>query len=172
MPIKTVNAATLTASWRPRAIGGEIAARRDDLINIVFTVVLDSSSRSITPQGFILVADSNELSVHEAFSWLASPGRPIEYSPQRTFLDIARVTYKVTNPVRDRLPDVLATLIYDDDNRNVPDPILNLPAQLSTRYDVVPVSEPVPEPLTILGAATALGYGAILKLKSSKKTVS
>ena len=32
--------------------------------------------------------------------------------------------------------------------------------------------EPVPEPLTMLGAAAALGYGAILKRKSSKKTVS
>jgi hypothetical protein len=31
---------------------------------------------------------------------------------------------------------------------------------------------PVPEPLTIFGAATALGYGAIFKRKSSKKTVS
>jgi len=30
-------------------------------------------------------------------------------------------------------------------------------------YDIEPVSEPVPEPLTILGAATALGYGVILK---------
>lgn len=32
--------------------------------------------------------------------------------------------------------------------------------------------ESVPEPLTMLGAATALGYGVILKRKSSKKTVS
>jgi hypothetical protein len=32
--------------------------------------------------------------------------------------------------------------------------------------------EPVPEPLTILGAATAIGYGALLKRRSSKKTVS
>jgi len=36
--------------------------------------------------------------------------------------------------------------------------------------DIVPV-EPVPEPLTILSAATALGYGVLLKRKSSKKTV-
>jgi hypothetical protein len=33
-------------------------------------------------------------------------------------------------------------------------------------------TRPVPEPLTIFGAATALGYGAILKRKSSKKKVS
>jgi hypothetical protein len=32
--------------------------------------------------------------------------------------------------------------------------------------------EPVPEPLTMLGAAAALGYGAILKRKSSKNTES
>jgi hypothetical protein len=32
--------------------------------------------------------------------------------------------------------------------------------------------EPVPEPLTMLGAATALGYGVILKRKSSKKSIS
>jgi len=29
--------------------------------------------------------------------------------------------------------------------------------------------EPVPEPLTILGSATALGVGALLKRESSKK---
>jgi hypothetical protein len=40
----------------------------------------------------------------------------------------------------------------------------------SGTVNIVPPSEPVPEPLTILGAATALGYGAILKRKSSKKT--
>jgi hypothetical protein len=42
----------------------------------------------------------------------------------------------------------------------------------SGTVDIVSPSESVPEPLTILGAATALGYGAILKRKSSKKTVS
>ena len=40
----------------------------------------------------------------------------------------------------------------------------------SGTVDIVSQSEPVPEPLTILSAATALGYGAILKRKSSKKT--
>jgi hypothetical protein len=41
-------------------------------------------------------------------------------------------------------------------------------------FEVVPIlkAEPVPEPLTMLGAATALGYGAILKRQSSKKTKS
>jgi hypothetical protein len=40
--------------------------------------------------------------------------------------------------------------------------------------DVVPIlrAEPVPEPLTMFGAAAALGYGAILKRKYSKKTES
>jgi hypothetical protein len=38
----------------------------------------------------------------------------------------------------------------------------------NTTYDV----EPVPEPLTIFGAAAALGYGAILKRKYSKNTES
>jgi hypothetical protein len=36
--------------------------------------------------------------------------------------------------------------------------------------DVEPISEPVPEPLTMFGAAAALGYGAILKRKYSKNT--
>jgi hypothetical protein len=40
----------------------------------------------------------------------------------------------------------------------------------SGTVDIVSPSEPVPEPLTILGAAAALGYGVILKRKSSKKT--
>jgi hypothetical protein len=37
--------------------------------------------------------------------------------------------------------------------------------------DIVPIpQQPVPEPLTMLGAAAALGYGAILKRKYSKNT--
>jgi hypothetical protein len=39
-------------------------------------------------------------------------------------------------------------------------------------FDVVPKTEPVPEPLTMFGAAAALGYGAILKQKYCKKTES
>jgi hypothetical protein len=46
--------------------------------------------------------------------------------------------------------------------------IIGLSSKTVIGDDIVPV----PEPLTMLGAAAALGYGAILKRKYSKKTES
>lgn len=82
--------------------------------------------------------------------------------------DVANYTFEVLESVvKDGKGDISATLNY-----RVP-PSFTTPERFGsitteTLYDV----EPVPEPLTIFGAATALGYGAILKRKSSKKKVS
>lgn len=162
MPIN-VNAATLRMRSMPRDIRREIAARPGDLIDIIFTLTLDSGSISVIPKSLAVVEDSSELSVYTALLWLVSPGRPISYVSGDTDTDIARITYEVENPVRDRRPDVTASLIYDDNN--VSGPLPDLTAELSNAPDVVPV----PEPLTMFGTATALGYGVIFKRKYSKK---
>lgn len=48
---------------------------------------------------------------------------------------------------------------------------INTPTDLYFKTYVTPLTDstPVPEPLTILGSATALGFGALLKRESSKK---
>jgi hypothetical protein len=77
---------------------------------------------------------------------------------------IASFKFKVDKPVKDGRPDFGATVSYQD---------LGSGQTFSAGAnggDVVPKS--VPEPLTMLGAATALGYGAILKRKYSKNTES
>ncbi len=83
---------------------------------------------------------------------------------------IADPTYRVLTPVRDGISDTGAILLYQES-----DPSGTFITNFLTveGADIVPRSvEPVPEPLTMLGAATALGYGVILKRKSSKKTAS
>jgi len=85
-------------------------------------------------------------------------------------------------------PEVIATLAFSvregvekDDKTDlwdvevffkeeILDKIVETSKVSETIIDVVPVPEqPTPEPLTMLGAAAALGYGAILKRESSKK---
>lgn len=72
---------------------------------------------------------------------------------------IARLLSKVGQPVKDRQNDVTVHVSY----------------QLGNSFGTIGVRpeggdvQPTPEPLTMFGAATALGYGAILKRKYSKK---
>jgi hypothetical protein len=163
-----VNAASLSIRSIPRAIGGEIAAQPGDLIDIIFSLRLDSGSDYVIPRSLVTERDPNELSVFTDLQWLVSVDRPIDYDATRPQVDIARRRYRVENPVRDRRSDVFGTLTYDDFNLNLGELIPGLQAEASGP-DVVP-GESVPEPLTMLGAAAALGYGAILKRKYSKNT--
>jgi hypothetical protein len=89
-------------------------------------------------------------------------GRPFSVSSVSRV--IAYLYFKVDRPVKDRQGDVWATVSYRENRGSI------IPHYLSghSSLDV----QPVPEPLTMLGAAAALGYGAILKRKYSKKTVS
>jgi len=95
--------------------------------------------------------------------------RVVELVPIPTVLTttttIARFFYTVNSfqPIKDGEADVVATVRYRNLGRTVDD--------ISTSSSSLDV-QPVPEPLTIFGAATALGYGAILKRKFSKNTES
>ena len=72
---------------------------------------------------------------------------------------IARLLYKVDQPVKDKQNDLTVHVSYKLGNMFG-----------TTGIDVKGGDiEPVPEPLTMFGAAAALGYGAILKRKYSKK---
>jgi hypothetical protein len=85
-----------------------------------------------------------------------------------TTTTIARFIFDVLSGVkRDGIGDVFATVQYRDDGVDT-----TFIVSGDSPLDVQPIERGVPEPLTMLGAATALGYGAILKRKSSKKTVS
>jgi hypothetical protein len=79
-----------------------------------------------------------------------------------TTTNIARFIFNVLQPVKDGMGDVYARVDF-----RMPGDTFTM-VYISGGNDV----EPVPEPLTIFGTATALGCGALFKRKSSKKTVS
>jgi hypothetical protein len=82
--------------------------------------------------------------------------------------NIASFVFDVINPIKDGRTDLRSvTVDYRIRSGDGSFVVGN------NTLDVEPVPEQgVPEPLTILGAATALGYGAILKRKYSKRTES
>jgi hypothetical protein len=154
IPIK-VNAATL--SIRPT---GEIPKKPGDSIEFTFWVRPEKDSVVIL-RGWSSLSDSSELSPLTPIQFLVSLNSPVNYDR-----DIARQTFKVLKPVKDGIGDVFATLSYDESGPLGDFTDLSISASSG---DVVP-QQPVPEPLTMLGAAAALGYGAILKRKYSKNT--
>jgi len=107
--------------------------------------------------------DSNELSFRQI-----SP--LIDFSQlvgERRFLAVFR--FEVINPIRDGESDLAGVQLGYVNLTNPTEGgfrFVTIPT-----FDVQPVRQ-VPEPLTIFGAAAALGYGAILKRQSSKKTIS
>jgi hypothetical protein len=171
-----VNAVTLTIDSTPSGISREITAKPGDLITFTYKVVLDNTTDNIVPKILFSDFDKTELSPFAALEWLVPVGRPIAYIPgnfptSTTTVSIATLRLKVDKPVKDTRPDVWGTLTFDEEYKTVNGEIrtltdLKLPGNGS---DVVP-QQPVPEPLTMLGAAAALGYGAILKRKYSKNT--
>jgi hypothetical protein len=72
---------------------------------------------------------------------------------------VGEITFKVRQPLKDEISDIFAVAIYSDSTGTT---------RSAYPTDSVDV-EPVPEPLTIFGTATALGGGVLFKQKSSKK---
>jgi hypothetical protein len=126
------------------------------------------SGNEVELRGYTLTYDDTELSLVRLVDPIDTPTR---FSTTTT---LARYIFRVLPGVRidregDVFPtrgDVFATANYREEPR-----FINFPKELQIGGPVYDV-QPVPEPLTILSAATALGYGVILKRKSSKKTVS
>jgi hypothetical protein len=102
--------------------------------------------------------DGNELSLDLTKSTKFLPGTLITNTTT-----IANFVFNVLQPVKDGNSDVVAAVLYYNNGEDT----------YSTTISGPPLDvQPVPEPLTILSAATAVGYGVILKRKSSKKTLS
>jgi hypothetical protein len=113
----------------------------------------------VTPPGF----DGNELS----FDPDRSSSKAL-YTISNT-TNIANFFFNVLSPVKDGKSDVFQVVVnyvYQDDTSFSGFTTAQVTLNNET-YDV----EPVPEPLTIFGTATALGCGVLFKRKSSKKTL-
>jgi hypothetical protein len=143
------NAASLTVTPI-----GEIPARPGDSIEFRFTLTPARSS-VVTITGLILGIDPSELSVRTG-------GIPLPITVINTPITFTS-RHTVLTPVKDGIRDIWATVFYNESGP--------LPITGGQAYAEAGVA-PVPEPLTMFGAVTALGYGVILKRKSSKKTVS
>lgn len=139
---------------------------------ITFTISLDPMGSKIWFQKWTHFSyNSDELAIDNSLGAFAME--------ENTLLSgievIARVSFRVLEGVRkDGITDFSDAIVtynrYDPTvfGEIVQETVVSEPNII----DVVPASEPVPEPLTIFGTATALGYGAILKRKPFKKTVS
>jgi hypothetical protein len=125
-------------------------------INVPVTII-----NVVTPPGF----DGNELSFDPILSTSLS-----EYTLSNT-TNVANFFFTVLpGVVKDGNSDVFQAIVnyrYEDEN-SLSGFTRGEATFTNTTYDV----EPVPEPLTMFGAAAALGYGAILKRKYSKNTKS
>ena len=95
---------------------------------------------------------------------------------------LATFIFDVINPIKDGWADLSARVDYRADQAgDISVPVFAYGTNVfdysnnfggSSTLDVQPFPQPIPEPLTIFGTATALGCGALFKRKSSKKTVS
>ena len=146
-----VNAATLTVTP-----GGSIPRNPGSLVE--FTFLLDPEPSDLNVlflETLQFDYDRSELSF--------SGGTTL---PLNTLLTqpeiIARLTFTVIQPVKDGVSDLFNAKVYFRQGGS--------PGETSPAFagDV----EPVPEPVTIFGTATAIGCGILFKRKSFKKTVS
>lgn len=146
-----VNAATLTVTP-----GGIIPSNPGDLVEFIFTL-------NPEPNGLnILFLDRLQFSYDSSeLSFTGETTVPLSILVFET-QTIASFTFKVTTPIKDGISDVFNAKAYYQ--------LGGVPGEtpFASAGDVAPV----PEPLTMLGAGAALGYGAILKRKYSKNTES
>jgi hypothetical protein len=155
MPTKA-SAATLTATTVITI--GEIQAIPGEFLTFTYDF---TPSTPVTYLGADFGFDSSELSFVAEFP---NPPIPI-FTIINEPISITRI-YEVLIPEKDGLNDTFGVIYYDE-----LDPFGNI-IGLSSKTVIGDDIVPVPEPLTMLGAAAALGYGAILKRKYSKKTES
>ena len=101
----------------------------------------------------------------------SAPGSPQQYIMPGTIVNftttVGRLSFNVIRPTKDGVNDVFARIFYDEI-----DVSLGTQVPRATLVAGGGDVEPVPEPLTIFGTATAIGCGILFKRKSFKKTVS
>jgi hypothetical protein len=149
MPTK-VNAATLTVTPV-----GEIGRRPGESIEYTF-VFTPTPSILTRIMGAIFRPDNSELSS-------LTGGTPLVLGNFITTPTTFSRRHTVLTPVKDGFSDLSATVFYEESR----------PSGTATNLQISAAgADVVPEPVTLLGTATALGCGVLFKRKSSKKTVS
>jgi hypothetical protein len=147
-----VNAATLT--MEPV---GSLQRNPGDSIQFELALTPISGNEVEVVRIILTYVDESELFYRNILGFVTTPFT--------TKTSIGTLLFDVLQPVKDGAGDLQVAVDYRER------PISNLPKVDvigGAFYDV----EPVPEPVTIFGTATALGCGALFKRKSSKKTVS
>jgi hypothetical protein len=159
IPIKA-NAASIRLVMHP---GPQILQRNPgDLISFILLFEGAVFRYPIDIQSYSVDYDHTELSLIEVLN-------PVGFNRRLTTETIlARYIFEVQEPVvKDGEGDISATANYRIPRGSfIPESFGS--TSTGSVYDI----EPVPEPLTIFGTATALGCGALFKRKSSKKTLS
>jgi len=156
-----VNAATVTVV----PVGGSLQKNPGDSIDFILAfnpqTPVGKAIRFLFPD---VLADPNELSALSIdFNPNTPPGSIIDFT---TTVAVAR--FNVINPIGDGVNDISASILYQE-----VDLVSGEESEVkATLYAPGGDVRPVPEPLTMFGAAVALGYGAILKRKYSKNTES
>jgi len=155
IPTKT-NAATFTV--RPT---GEIPKKPGESIEFIFELS-PAPSTVVKLLIFNVLSDVTELASKPSEDFTLAINTTIDKTTT-----IATRNFSVLTPVKDGYSDASGLVSYEETNSSGTTTRFN--NVLAFGGDVVPVTQPVPEPLTMFGAAAALGYGAILKRKYSKK---
>lgn len=161
IPIKA-NAARLILAPAPPDKLNTIYRNPGDLIQVVLLLDDIDFRYPVELESYSVGYDNKELSLVQVVN-------PIQFNRRLTAPQLlARYIFEVLESVvKDENVDISATAQY----RDVPRYGGPLSPPRSVNSNSVYV-EPVPEPLTIFGTATALGCGALFKRKLSKKTVS
>jgi hypothetical protein len=162
IPIKANAARLILIPVQP--LGSNIIQRNPgDSIEFVLRLEDVGIRNPVEIQNYFIDYDRTELFLVQSVATTA-------YNNQLLFnpVDLAYYIFEVLEPVvKDGKSDISATINYRvPPNFVIPERFESIGTE--TLYDV----EPVPEPLTIFGTATALGCGALFKRKSSKKKVS
>jgi len=123
---------------------------------------------SLNPEDF---GTNGEVTIVDIFTPLFD-GNELSYDPLRTTKVIPGTLVTNTTTIARFIFNVLPGVVKDG-NSDVLGVTVDLGSEqlgisiIDDRFDV----EPVPEPLTIFGTATAFGCGVLFKRKFSKKTV-
>jgi hypothetical protein len=170
IPIK-VNAATFTVvNYATLTVTplDTLRKKTGDSIKFRFSVTPSGiTNNSITPQFLSFTYDNSELSFEPPNSQ-----NPLNVSGTETAFQIVNtqtivdLTFKVLQPRKDGQSDLFDAFAWYKLDDSTGDSDLKTTFIADGSFDV----EPVPEPLTMFGAAAALGYGAIFKRKYSKNT--
>jgi hypothetical protein len=165
IPTKVYAATLSIGSGLGGLIRSQIQAKPGDIIDLTFYLQAEPGNQFVKVQGWEgnPFFDTSELEQVTPLQWKI----PLDFSLDlKASRNIATWKLKAkTSIVKDTIPDISAVIKYEEltafgfESGKSP----------ASGPDVVP-QEPVPEPLTMLGAAAALGYGAILKRKYSKNT--